>query len=149
LGNFDLLFNRKKSPYENQSDLRKSSRKRHSKTKHFWTNLGFSVNEQITDEKAVCIVFNDQIAVMFLTEEYFQTFSQRPVPKVDTTQVLISIGVESREFVDEIVNSALKNGAAQHEEPQDYGWMYQNSFWDINGHGWNITFADFSNISTQ
>lgn len=116
------------------------------KTKKFWTNLGFSVNEQISDERAVCIMMNDTISIMFLTEEFFETFSERPVPKGDTTQVLVAIGLNSREEVDQVVNAAVANGATQHEEPQDHGWMYQNSFWDINGHGWNVIFADPSQI---
>lgn len=115
-------------------------------TKAFWTNLGFSVNEQISDERAVCIIMNDTISIMFLTEEFFETFSERPVPKGDTTQVLVAIGLDSREEVDQVVNAAVANGATQHEEPQDHGWMYQNSFWDINGHGWNVIFADPSQI---
>lgn len=115
-------------------------------TKKFWTNLGFSVNEQISDERAVCIMMNDTISIMFLTEEFFETFSERPVPKGDTTQVLVAIGLDSREEVDQVVNAAVANGATQHEEPQDHGWMYQNSFWDINGHGWNVIFADPSQI---
>lgn len=115
-------------------------------TKEFWTNVGFSVNEQISDERAVCIIMNDTISIMFLTEEFFETFSERPVPKGDTTQVLVAIGLDSREEVDQVVNAAVANGATQHEEPQDHGWMYQNSFWDINGHGWNVIFADPSQI---
>ena len=116
------------------------------KTKEFWTKLGFSINEQITDERAVCVIMNDNTYVMFLTEEHFQTFSERPVPKGDTTQVLIAIGLDSREEVDQLVNTAVENGAYQHEEPQDYGWMYHNSFWDINGHGWNVMFSDPSQM---
>ena len=119
------------------------------KTKNFWTKLGFSLNEQITDENAVCVILSDNINVMFLTEAYFETFSERPVPKGDTTQVLVAIGLNSREEVDKVVNTALENGAYQHEEPQDHGWMYQNSFWDINGHGWNVIFADPSQFSPQ
>ena len=119
------------------------------KTKEFWTKIGFSVNDQISDERAVCIVLNDSSFVMFITEEYFQTFSERPVPKGDTTQVLIAIGLNSREEVDQVVNAAVANGATQHEEPQDYGWMYHNSFWDINGHGWNVTFTDLSQMPSQ
>lgn len=115
-------------------------------TKAFWTSLGFSVNEQISDERAVCIIMNDTISIMFLTEEFFETFSERPVPKGDTTQVLVAIGLDSREEVDQVVNAAVANGATQHEEAQDHGWMYQNSFWDINGHGWNVIFADPSQI---
>lgn len=87
-------------------------------TKKFWTNLGFSVNEQISDERAVCIMMNDTIAIMFLTEEFFKTFSERPVPKGDTNQVLVAIGLDSREEVDQVVNVAVANGATQHEEPQ-------------------------------
>ncbi len=115
-------------------------------TKAFWTNIGFPINDQISDENAVCIIMGDNMYVMFLTEDYFQTFSERPVPKGDTTQVLIAIGLNSREEVDQAVHAAVENGATQHEEPQDHGWMYQNSFWDINGHGWNIIFADPSQM---
>lgn len=118
-------------------------------TKVFWTNVGFPVNDQISDENAVCIIMGDNMYVMFLTEEYFQTFSERPVPKGDTTQVLVAIGLDSRKEVDQVVNAAVENGATQHEEPQDHGWMYQNSFWDINGHGWNIVFADPSQLPQQ
>lgn len=116
-------------------------------TKAFWTNVGFPINDQISDENAVCIIMGENLYVMFLTEEYFQTFSGRPVPKGDTTQVLVAIGLDSREEVDQVVSAAVENGATQHEEPQDHGWMYQNSFWDINGHGWNIIFADPSQMS--
>jgi len=119
------------------------------KTKEFWTKLGFSINEQFSDDKATCVVMKEDIYVMFLTEEYFQTFSERPVPKGDTTQVLVAIGLNSRDEVDHVVNTALQNGASQHEEPQDYGWMYQNSFWDIDGHGWNVTFADLSQLPAE
>ena len=119
------------------------------KTREFWTKIGFSINEQITDEKAVCVMMNDNIQIMFLQEEYFQTFSERPVPKGDTTQVLVAIGLDSREEVNQVVNAAVANGAYQHEEAQDHGWMYQNSFWDINGHGWNVIFTDPSQLPTE
>lgn len=120
------------------------------KTREFWTKLGFSINEQFSDEKAICVVMKeDHIYVMFLKEEYFQTFSERPVPKGDTTQVLLAISLNSRDEVDSLVKTALENGGSQHEEPQDYGWMYQNSFWDLNGHGWNVTFADISQLPTE
>ncbi|AZA85251.1 glyoxalase/bleomycin resistance/extradiol dioxygenase family protein [Chryseobacterium lactis] len=120
------------------------------KTKEFWTKLGFSINEQFSDDKAACVVMKeDSIYVMFLVEEYFRTFIDRPVAPANTTQVLVAIGLNSREEVDHVVNTALQNGASQHEEPEDYGWMYQNSFWDINGHGWNITFADPSQMPAQ
>jgi predicted lactoylglutathione lyase len=119
------------------------------KTKDFWAAIGFSINDQMSNERAVCVKMSDTIYVMFLTEEHFQTFSERPVPKGDTTQVLLAIGLDSREEVDQVVNAAVANGATQHEEPQDYGWMYHNSFWDINGHGWNVMFTDMSQMPAE
>lgn len=119
------------------------------KTKDFWKAIGFSINDQMSDERAVCVKMSDTIYVMFLTEEHFQTFSERPVPKGDTTQVLVAVGLDSREEVDQVVNAAVANGATQNEEPQDYGWMYHNSFWDINGHGWNVMFTDMSQMPAE
>lgn len=120
------------------------------KTKEFWTTLGFEINEQFSDDKAVCVAMkDDNIYVMFLKEDYFQTFTNKPVAKENTSQVLVAVGLNSREEVDQVVNTALLNGCSQHEEPQDYGWMYQNSFWDLDGHGWNITYADISQMPTQ
>lgn len=119
------------------------------KTKEFWTKVGFSINEQFSDDKATCVVLNDTIYVMFLQEDYFMTFTNKPVAKENISQVLVAVGLNSREEVDTIVNTAVENGASQHEEPQDYGWMYQNSFWDLDGHGWNITFADMSQMPAE
>ncbi|WP_394664779.1 VOC family protein [uncultured Chryseobacterium sp.] len=119
------------------------------KTREFWTNLGFATNEEMSNDKSVCVVMNENIYVMFLTEESFQTFSERPLPNGDTTQVLVAISLDTREEVDQVVNAAVANGATQHEEPQDYGWMYHNSFWDINGHGWNVMFADPSQMPKE
>lgn len=119
------------------------------KTKEFWTKLGFPTNDEMSNDKSVCVVMNENTYVMFLTEESFQTFSERPLPNGDTTQVLVAISLETREEVDQVVNAAVANGATQHEEPQDYGWMYHNSFWDINGHGWNVMFADPSQMPKE
>lgn len=120
------------------------------KTKDFWSALGFKIDDQISDEKAACIILKEnQMFAMFLREDFFQTFSSRPVPLGDTTQVLVAISLDSRDDVDNVVNAALQNGATQHEEPEDHGWMYQNSFWDINGHGWNVIFADISQFPAK
>ena len=115
------------------------------KTRAFWTLLGFSINEQFSDDKAVCVVMKeDQIYAMFLKEEFFQTFTNRPFAKGDTTQVLLAVGVNSREEVDQIIKTALENGGSKYSEPMDHGWMYQSAFSDIDGHQWEIMYADVS-----
>lgn len=119
-------------------------------TRAFWTKLGFSINEQFSDENAVCVVLNEQnIFAMFLKEEFFKTFTNRPIAQGETTQVLLAIGVSSREEVDNMVKTALENGGSKYSEPQDHGWMYQNAFADLNGHQWEVMFADMSQLPTE
>ncbi|OCA77389.1 extradiol dioxygenase [Chryseobacterium artocarpi] len=119
-------------------------------TRAFWTTLGFPINEQFSDDKAVCVVMKeDHIYTMFLKEEFFQTFTNRPYAKGDTTQVLLAIGVDSREEVDWIVNTALGNGGSKYSESMDHGWMYQSAFADIDGHQWEVMHADMSKLPTE
>lgn len=119
-------------------------------TRAFWTTLGFPINEQFSDDKAVCVVMKeDHIYTMFLKEEFFQTFTNRPYAKGDTTQVLLAIGVDSREEVDWIVNTALENGGSKYSESMDHGWMYQSAFADIDGHQWEVMHADMSKLPTE
>ncbi|MGG7468531.1 VOC family protein [Chryseobacterium arthrosphaerae] len=120
------------------------------KTRDFWTKLGFSINEQFSDEKAICVIMKeDHIYAMFLKEEFFQTFTNRPFAKGDTTQVLLAIGLDNREDVDRIINTAIENGGSKYSEPMDHGWMYQSAFADINGHQWEVMHADMSKLPTE
>lgn len=120
------------------------------KTREFWTKLGFSINEQFSNDQAICVVMKeDHIYAMFLKEEYFKTFTNRPYAKGDTTQVLLAIGVDSREEVDWMVKTALENGGSKYSESMDHGWMYQSAFADMDGHQWEVMFADASQFPTE
>lgn len=117
-------------------------------TRAFWTTLGFSINEQFSDDKAICVVLKeDNIYVMFLKDEYFKTFTDRSVADGSSTQVLLAIGVDSKEEVENLVKTAIANGGAKYSEPQDHGWMYQSAFADLNGHQWEVMYADVSQFS--
>jgi uncharacterized protein len=117
------------------------------RTKEFWTKLGFSFNEQYSDDKALCLVLNDGLMYsMLISREMFSTFTNRPIADGTTTQVLTAIQVESREEVDKIVSLALENGATRYREGADHGWMYYDCFADLDGHQWEIMFTDLSQI---
>ena len=117
------------------------------KTREFWTKLGFSFNEQFSDEKALCLVLNEGLIYsMLISHEFFSTFTNRSIADASTTQVLVAIEVESRELVDQLVKNALENGASRYKESADHGWMYYDSFADLDGHQWEIMFTDPSQI---
>ena len=109
----------------------------------FYDALGFKNNPQFTDENAACMVVSDTIYVMLLVEPYFTTFSPRPISDATkATEVLIALSCDSRGEVDEMVNTALANGGTRAMDPQDHGFMYAWSFYDIDGHHWEVLWMD-------
>ena len=116
-------------------------------TRDFWTKLGFGFNENFSDEKALCLILKEEnIYAMLITHEFFSTFTNRPIADGTTTQVLNAIQVESKEAVDTIVSTALANGGTRYKESQDHDWMYYDTFADLDGHQWEIMYADYSKI---
>lgn len=113
------------------------------KTRDFWTKLGFSFNEQFSDDKAVCMILNEGLMyAMLLSKPFFATFTKRPVADGSTTQVINAIEVTSRQEVDTMVKLALENGGTRYRESEDHGWMYYDSFSDLDGHQWEVLFTD-------
>lgn len=119
------------------------------KTKEFFSKLGFSFNPQFTDQNAAALVLNDEkgIYAMLLTEEFFKTFVKKDIADATkTTEVINAIGVESKEEVDQLLEKAIANGGTKVNETYDYGWMYGGSFYDIDGHAWEVTYIDEQSI---
>ena len=117
------------------------------KSREFWTKLGFSFNEQFSDDKAICLVLNEgSIYSMLISHEMFKTFTNREIADTSTTQVLTAVEVDSREQVDQIIKIALENGATRYRESADHDWMYYDSFADLDGHQWEFLHADPTKI---
>ncbi|EJL64157.1 VOC family protein [Flavobacterium sp. CF136] len=116
----------------------------------FFTQLGFSFNPKFTDDKATCLIIGENINAMLLVEEFYKTFTNKQICNTATTsEVLISISVETREEVDEMIEKVVKAGGSEYMKTQDYGWMYHRTFLDIDGHHWEIFFMDESQIPDQ
>ncbi len=45
----------------------------------FFTKLGFEFNTKFTDDKAACMIVNEDAYVMLLTEPFFKTFTRRDI----------------------------------------------------------------------
>jgi uncharacterized protein len=115
------------------------------KTRVFWTKLGFSFNEQFSNEQALCLELKkEMIYAMLISHELFKTFTNKPISDNTTTQVLIAIEVDTKEKVDQMVSLAFENGATRYRDSADHGWMYYDSFADPDGHQWEVLFSDMS-----
>jgi len=120
------------------------------KTMEFFSKLGFEFNPQFTDDKAACMVISSEAYAMLLTEPFFKTFTQREV--CDTTkhtEALIALSCESRDEVNQIVEKAVAAGGKHAMVPQDHGYMYGWSFYDIDGHHWEVLWMDPKVIQKQ
>lgn len=110
-----------------------------SRARGFYTALGFSVDEAFSGEACVCIVMSNTISVMFSAEELFSKFSPRAICDTSKSlEVLSCLSCASREEVDDLIKKALAAGGSVFEEAEDHGFMYQHSFLDPDGHGWNL-----------
>ena len=90
----------------------------------FFGRLGFSFDPRFTDQTATCMIVSDDIFVMLLTREKFQSFTPKPVcDATQSTEVLVCLSCESRARVDELVREAIAAGATTHREAQDHGFI--------------------------
>ncbi|WP_293300615.1 VOC family protein [Pedobacter sp. UBA4863] len=116
----------------------------------FYTHLGFTFNQQFTDENATCMIVSENIMVMLLREEFFARFTPKPIANAkQNTEVLICISAESREEVDEFVRLAIAAGGKTLVPKQDYPWMYGHGFEDLDGHMWEISYMDMNAMPTK
>ena len=113
----------------------------------FFSDLGFSFNQQFTDETATCMVISDDIYAMLLTESRFKDFTRKQVADASSiTEAILALGVNSRQEVDRIADKALASGGQPSNEPQDHGFMYTRSFQDPDGHLWEVLYMDPSYV---
>jgi uncharacterized protein len=120
------------------------------KSMEFFSKLGFTFNKQFTDDNAACMVLSSEGYVMLLGEPFFKSFTKREI--CDTTrqnEALLALSCESRAEVDEMVKTAVANGATHAMDPQDHGFMYAWSFYDIDGHHWEVLWMDPAAIQSE
>lgn len=113
------------------------------KSIEFFTRLGYTFNPQFTDETATCMIVSEDIFVMLLTHAKFKTFTPKEIcDATKSTEVLLCLSCESRAAVDEMVRKAVAAGGAAYSEPQDYGFMYQHGYQDLDGHIWELIYME-------
>ena len=109
------------------------------KSRAFYAGLGFSFNEQLSNDQAACVILAENILVMLLVKPFFATFTSKPIADAhQTTEVLNCLSCGTRERVDELVRLAKLHGGSVPREPQDSGFMYGHGFEDPDGHIWEL-----------
>jgi predicted lactoylglutathione lyase len=113
------------------------------RSKAFFARLGFSYNPMFTGETAACMMVGEQASVMLLSHEAFAQFSHLPMADPTTHALaLYCFSVSARDEVDTVAEAALAAGAREADGPEDHGFMYSRSFFDLDGHGWQVMWMD-------
>ncbi|MBV7534917.1 VOC family protein [Duganella sp. sic0402] len=109
-------------------------------SKAFFAALGFSFNQQFSNEQAVFMaVLEDSIYAMLMTEDFFRSLTNKQVMQArEANEVIICLSCESREEVDALIAKATAAGARIPHPPEDHGFMYDQGFEDLDGHLWNL-----------
>ena len=113
------------------------------RTVDFFTKLGFSFDPRMTDETATAMIVSDKAFVMLLVEDKFKQFTDKElVDPSSGTEAIVALSAESREQVDELADLALANGGSQAKDPIELDFMYSRSFYDPDGHHWELVWMD-------
>lgn len=109
----------------------------------FYKALGFEQNPQFSDDTAACMVWSETIHAMLLTHAKWRTFTERPLPPVGTSGVMLGLTVDSREAVDRMNQAAAAHGGQADVNPvQDLGFMYGRDLADPDQHLWGAIWMD-------
>ena len=113
------------------------------RSQDFFKQLGFTFNPQYTNDQGACMVVSDDIYVMLLVEDFFKTFTKKPIADgKKVTEVIVCLSVDSRAKVDELVAKAVAAGGSSSNPKQDHGFMYGHGFEDLDGHVWELVYMD-------
>ena len=113
------------------------------RAKAFYRGLGFTFNEQFSDERTVSVVIEENIVVMLHTRDRFAEFVPGTVgDPAHATTVMHALSVDSREEADGLLARALASGGKPWQPAQDHGSMYGTSFTDPDGNVWEAVWMD-------
>jgi predicted lactoylglutathione lyase len=101
----------------------------------FFTGLGFQFFG-MTDDMA-SVIISEHTQVMLLAEPTFAAYTAKRVADATaSTEVILVLGVERIDQVDDLVDKALDAGASPAGTPQQGHGRYQRGFTDLDGHHW-------------
>ena len=91
----------------------------------------------------LAMVVSEHAFAMLIVPTFFKTFTKREICDTGThTEALICVSCGSRAEVDEMVAKALAAGGKPAMPATDHGFMYGWSFYDIDGHHWEVMWMD-------
>ena len=116
----------------------------------FYEGIGLTRNPGPgnSDNSACFVIGEKKVVLMLFAENAFVGFTNNALADCSKgTEVLFSVGMESRAHVDELAKRAKSAGGQVFREPgESNGFMYGCGLIDPDGHRWNGLYMDFSKM---
>jgi predicted lactoylglutathione lyase len=112
----------------------------------FFNKIGFTPNPGPgnTKQSASFTIGEKRVVLMLFDQDLFSGFTNKAVSDTGKgSEVLFSLGADSREQVNDIASRARSAGGTVFGEPgESHEFMYGCGFADPDGHRWNMLFMD-------
>ena len=116
----------------------------------FYTAMGFTrhLGPGNSERSASFSIGEKSVILMLFTRPAFEGFVEAPISDTESgAEVLFSLGVASREQIDDIAKRVPEAGGKLFAAPREsQGWMYGCGFCDPDGHRYNALFMDPSKL---
>ena len=115
----------------------------------FFSTLGFKFNKERISLNSACLLLGESnVVCMLFDEQTFKGFTNIEITNTkQSTEVLLSFDVKSKEEVDEMaIKAILAGGTSNHKPTEMKSFMYGCVFSDLDGHRWNVLYMDMSKM---
>ena len=113
------------------------------KSVNFYSELGFTINPEFTDENQKCMVWSEHIYVMLQSQAMFRSYIKKQMPDPKKYQAAsYTLPVESFDEVNKTVEKGLKAGGIEPIPMIEETFMKVRTIEDPDGHTWGIIHLD-------
>lgn len=123
-----------------------------NKATEFYLALGFTKNQELSNEDGSCVQFTENIMFMLLTHEFYCKFTPKTIPNLNqTSSCLFALSLDSREAVQKFAETAKANGGSYFEAEPNKGldFMFGLEVTDLDGHTLEPFFMDMSKFGAS
>jgi predicted lactoylglutathione lyase len=117
----------------------------------FFTAIGFARNPGPgnSEHSASFTISDKKVVLMLFAQDVFSGFTRNALADTGQgTEVLFSLGADSKDHVDDLAKRAKAAGGTVFGEPRESNrFMYGCGFCDPDGHRWNVLFMDAAKMA--
>lgn len=105
----------------------------------FFKGIGFTFEPEWSNEDAAGFTICKGLRLMVLTENKFSEFTTKDLADNHKFSAhIMALQVDTKDEMNELVDTAITLGADEYREPTDYGFMMSRAFYDLDGNIWEI-----------